>query len=89
MVGGRGGVRVAGVSATVRVRVGASCAGVRAGVMAGLKVGFALSSGSCSGFVLSSGLQVTSLGLGSGSGVGVGFVLCCAVLGSPGHRRAP
>ena len=39
--------------------------------MAGLKVGFALGSGSCSGFVLSSGLQVTSLGLGSGSGVGV------------------
>ena len=54
--------------------------------MAGLQVWFALSSGSCSGFVLSSGLQVTSLGLGSGSGVGVGFVLCCAVLCSA--RRA-
>jgi hypothetical protein len=45
LVGGRGGVRVAGVSATVRVRVGASCAGVRAGVLAGLGVGFVLCAG--------------------------------------------
>ena len=49
MVGGRGGVRVAGVSATVSARVGVSCAGVRAGVMAGVMAGLGVGVVLCSG----------------------------------------